>query len=123
MDMVFFARLMYLPITLSGAIILTLCFESYKKQGKIFRTIHQAIIWLGNYSLESYLIHQKIIFVCVLLFNQCFKSDIAQILGNIVGVLITLLLLKPIRIASCVFVEIMERLSILKMVMGRYSKG
>jgi len=70
----------------------------YVKEGKLFRKITQVIEWCGNYSMETYLLYEKLLVVIEPLIGQYGSLCLA-----IIGAILCFLLVKPLRRFNSLF--------------------
>ena len=81
-----------------AVIVLFSYLYDYVKEGNPFRKITQAIEWCGNYSMETYLLYEKLLVVIEPLIGQYGSLCLA-----IIGAILCFLLAKPLRRFNSLF--------------------
>lgn len=86
----FWPRLLYFPLAVSFVVIVSVCFE-YFENFKTKRIVSSLLSWVGAITLEVYLLNQRLINKCCILFETLFGYQNMKtiIIGNLLGVLLT----------------------------------
>lgn len=94
----FWARLFYWPLAVSFVLILTYMFDKLK-----MRRFDRILLFLGEITLEIYMLNERMMAVCTYLLRLISDKDEFILMGNLAGILVAVCL-------SCVLHNIIENM-------------
>ena len=86
----FWPRLLYFPLAISFVVIAIVCFEHFDNSKTKYK-VSLLLSWVGAITLEVYLLNQRLINRCCILFETLFGYQNMKtiIIGNVLGVVLT----------------------------------